>query len=154
MSCYIFLPFIQASFGLPLYIHKHTLIFPHHLTKNTLQFNSLKFLPISSAIPKKKKKMGFLLAQTKERLRRTISPRKLANVFSVYNDVPKGHFPVYVGPMHRRFVIPICYLNNPMFQDLLHLAEEEFGYNHPMGGLTIPCNEDYFLSLTSQLSSE
>ncbi|KAK4401465.1 UNVERIFIED_CONTAM: Indole-3-acetic acid-induced protein ARG7 [Sesamum radiatum] len=98
--------------------------------------------------------MGFRLggiAQTTEKLRRTLSPRK-ANV-STYNDVPKGHFPVYVGEMHTRFVVPICYLNHPLFQDLLHLAEEEFGYNHPMGGLTIPCPEDYFLSLTSQLSS-
>ncbi|PIN06144.1 hypothetical protein CDL12_21319 [Handroanthus impetiginosus] len=89
--------------------------------------------------------MGFKL----EKLKRTISPKK-GNFF---NDVPKGHFPVYVGEMHKRFVIPICYLNHPIFQALLHLAEEEFGYNHPMGGLTIPCHEDYFLSLFSQLNS-
>jgi|UniRef100_B9HRC8 SAUR family protein len=29
------------------------------------------------------------------------------------------------------------YLNQPTFQDLLVQAEEEFGYVHPMGGLTI-----------------
>jgi SAUR family protein len=52
----------------------------------------------------------------------------------------------------RRFVIPISYLNQPLFQELLHQAEEEFGYDHPMGGLTIPCNEDEFLNLTSRLS--
>lgn len=96
--------------------------------------------------------MGFLSTHTKEKLRRTISPRK-GSVISTCNDVPKGHFPVYVGEMHRRFVVPICYLNQPLFQELLHLAEEEFGYNHPMGGLTIPCHEDYFLTLTSQLSA-
>ncbi|KAL3621320.1 hypothetical protein CASFOL_036232 [Castilleja foliolosa] len=97
--------------------------------------------------------MGFLLGglnQTKEKLRRTISPRKVNDVSSL-NDVPKGHFPVYVGERQRRFVIPICYLKHPLFQELLHLAEQEFGYDHPMGGLTIPCNEDYFLTLTSQL---
>ncbi|KAI8021010.1 hypothetical protein LOK49_LG03G03702 [Camellia lanceoleosa] len=38
----------------------------------------------------------------------------------------------------KRFVIPISYLNNPSFQDLLSQAEEEFGFDHPMGGLPIP----------------
>ncbi|KAL6526029.1 hypothetical protein OROHE_015553 [Orobanche hederae] len=97
--------------------------------------------------------MGFLsgggLNQTaKEKFRRTISPRKNIFVVSKFNGVvPKGHFPVYVGETHRRFVIPLCYLKHPVFQELLQLSEQEFGYNHPMGGLTIPCSEDYFLSL-------
>nr|KYP68296.1 Auxin-induced protein 10A5 [Cajanus cajan] len=52
----------------------------------------------------------------------------------------------------RRFVIPVSYLNQPSFQQLLIQAEEEFGYDHPMGGLTIPCNEDEFLNLTSSLN--
>ncbi|AES89352.2 SAUR-like auxin-responsive family protein [Medicago truncatula] len=34
---------------------------------------------------------------------------------------------------------------------LLSQSEEEFGYDHPMGGLTIPCSEDAFLQLTSWL---
>ncbi|KAK9942805.1 hypothetical protein M0R45_008453 [Rubus argutus] len=38
-----------------------------------------------------------------------------------------------------------------MFQDLLSQAEEEFGYDHPMGGITIPCSEHTFLDLTSRL---
>ncbi|PPD90712.1 hypothetical protein GOBAR_DD12350 [Gossypium barbadense] len=29
---------------------------------------------------------------------------------------------------------------------LLSIAEEEFGFNHPMGGLTIPCREERFYS--------
>ncbi|XP_018826358.2 indole-3-acetic acid-induced protein ARG7-like [Juglans regia] len=63
-------------------------------------------------------------------------------------DVPKGHFAVYVGELSskKRFVIPISYLNYPLFQDLLNLAEEEFRYDHPMGGLTIPCSGEYFIS--------
>ena len=70
------------------------------------------------------------------------------------SDVPKGHFAVYVGEMEKkRFVLPISYLNHPTFQDLLRKAEEEFGYDHPMGGLTIPCNEDAFVDLTSRLNS-
>ncbi|KAL3539045.1 hypothetical protein ACH5RR_002411 [Cinchona calisaya] len=68
------------------------------------------------------------------------------------SDVPKGHFTVYVGEMEKkRFVLPISYLNHPTFQDLLRQAEEEFGYDHPMGGLTIPCNEDTFVDITSRL---
>lgn len=70
------------------------------------------------------------------------------------NNVPKGHIAVYVGELQKkRFVVPISYLNHPSFLDLLNRAEEEFGFNHPMGGLTIPCKEDAFVNLTSQLRS-
>ncbi|XP_012084400.1 auxin-responsive protein SAUR24 [Jatropha curcas] len=66
--------------------------------------------------------------------------------------VPKGHVAVYVGEVERkRYVVPISYLNHPCFQDLLNQAEEEFGFNHPMGALTIPCNEDAFIHLTSRV---
>ncbi|RDX78871.1 hypothetical protein CR513_40783, partial [Mucuna pruriens] len=59
-------------------------------------------------------------------------------------EVPKGYLAVYVGEKQKRFVIPLSYLNQPLFQDLLSQAEKEFGYDHPMGGLTIPCSEDIF----------
>ena len=39
--------------------------------------------------------------------------------------VPKGHFAFYVGESRRWFVIPISYLKNPSFQELLSRAEEE-----------------------------
>ncbi|KAF6149736.1 hypothetical protein GIB67_017469 [Kingdonia uniflora] len=52
-------------------------------------------------------------------------------------NVPKGHFAVYVGlSQKKRFVVPLSYLNQPSFQDLLSRTEEEFGFVHPMGGLT------------------
>lgn len=63
----------------------------------------------------------------------------------------KGHFAIYVGDTHKRFIVPISYLNHPSFQELLSKAAEEFGYNHPMGALTVPCDEDAFTDLTSQL---
>lgn len=67
--------------------------------------------------------------------------------------VRKGYCAVYVGESQRkRFVIPIAYLNQPFFKDLLSQAEEEFGYNHPMGGLTIPCSDDKFIDLISHLN--
>ncbi|XP_065866461.1 auxin-responsive protein SAUR21-like [Euphorbia lathyris] len=67
-------------------------------------------------------------------------------------EVPKGHIAVYVGELERkRFVVPISYVNHPLFMELLNRAEEEFGFNHPMGALTIPCQEHLFIHLTSQL---
>lgn len=68
-------------------------------------------------------------------------------------DVPKGYCAVYVGEREKkRFVIPVSYLNHQEFQVLLSQAVEEYGYSHPMGGLTIPCKEDVFIDLTSRLS--
>ncbi|KAI3942107.1 hypothetical protein MKW92_028554 [Papaver armeniacum] len=69
-------------------------------------------------------------------------------------DVPKGCCAVYVGDIEKkRFIVPVCYLNHPTFQDLLSRAEEEFGFDHPMGGLTIPCKEATFIEFTSQLNA-
>ncbi|XP_030518374.1 auxin-responsive protein SAUR23-like [Rhodamnia argentea] len=67
-------------------------------------------------------------------------------------DVPRGHVAVYVGEVQRkRFLIPVSFLNHPSFRELLRRAEEEYGFEHPMGGLTIPCKEDAFIDLTTQL---
>ncbi|KAL8060277.1 hypothetical protein ABFX02_02G014900 [Erythranthe guttata] len=80
-------------------------------------------------------------------LRRTLLAEKRSN------EVPKGHFTVYVGESEKKqFVIPLSYLNNPSFQELLCQAEEEFGFHHSMGGLTIPCTEELFIDLTAHLS--
>jgi hypothetical protein len=38
------------------------------------------------------------------------------------------------------------------FQELLTQSEKEYGYEYPMGGLTIPCSEDAFVELTSRLN--
>ncbi|XP_057495475.1 protein SMALL AUXIN UP-REGULATED RNA 51-like [Actinidia eriantha] len=65
-------------------------------------------------------------------------------------DVPKGHFAVYVGEKRSRYIVPISLLTHPEFQCLLRRAEEEFGFDHDMG-LTIPCEEVVFRSLTSML---
>ncbi|KAJ4716702.1 Auxin-responsive protein [Melia azedarach] len=85
-----------------------------------------------------------------------LSARKILkkqHVYCTYQpDVPKGHIPVYVGLIERkRFVVPVSYLNHPLFGDFLKRAEEEFGFDHPMGGLTIPCKEDAFIEVTSRL---
>ncbi|KAL0356634.1 UNVERIFIED_CONTAM: Indole-3-acetic acid-induced protein ARG7 [Sesamum calycinum] len=87
----------------------------------------------------------------RQMLRRSLSSERRSASSGL--DVPKGHLAVYVGESERkRFVIPLSYLNHPLFQDLLFQAEEEFGFDHPMGGITIPCSEELFVDLTSQLS--
>lgn len=90
------------------------------------------------------------------RMPRIIPSKKILRQSSVTatttSDVPKGYLAVYVGEVEKkRFVVPISILNQPLFQELLGQAEEEFGFDHPMGGLTIPCREDLFIDLTSQL---
>ncbi|MQM04480.1 hypothetical protein Taro_037281 [Colocasia esculenta] len=66
-------------------------------------------------------------------------------------DVPRGHFAVYVGEEKKRFVVPVSYLKHPLFQNLLHRAEEEFGLDQPEGGLRLPCSEHTFLRVISQV---
>ncbi|MCD7469300.1 Auxin-responsive protein saur50 [Datura stramonium] len=65
-------------------------------------------------------------------------------------DVPKGHFVVYVGENRTRYIVPISILSRPEFRLLLQRAEEEFGFDHDMG-LTIPCDQHVFESLTSSI---
>ncbi|KAF6144085.1 hypothetical protein GIB67_007546 [Kingdonia uniflora] len=74
------------------------------------------------------------------------------NQLSIAVDVPKGHMAVYVGENEKkRFVVPVSYLNHPSFQEMLSRAEEEFGFEYQMGGLTIPCKVSAFVALTSRL---
>lgn len=91
---------------------------------------------LSSALPVKQILSRFTLAA------------KQANA----SDVPKGFLAVYVGETQKkRYLIPVSYVNKPQFQQLLHKTEAEFGFHHPMGGLTINCREETFLDITSGL---
>ncbi|XP_050233058.1 auxin-responsive protein SAUR21-like [Mercurialis annua] len=79
--------------------------------------------------------------------------RSTNKTYSTSSNVPKGFLAVYIGETEKkRFVVPVSYLNEPAFQDLLSKAEEQFGFYHPMSGLTIPCGEDTFINITSSLS--
>ncbi|GKV24069.1 hypothetical protein SLEP1_g33729 [Rubroshorea leprosula] len=86
------------------------------------------------------------------RLPAAISKLILHKATSASLEAPKGFFPVYVGDERKRFLVPISYLSHLAFQVLLRKVEEEFGFNHPTGGLTIPCDEEAFLNVTSQLN--
>ena len=100
--------------------------------------------------------MGFRLPRVvpaKKFLQRSLSNSSTNKSASAALDVPKGHFAVYVGDHEKkRFVVPVSLLSQPLFQELLVQVEDEFGFDHPMGGLTIPCSEDVFIDLISSLN--
>ncbi|CAI0627894.1 unnamed protein product [Linum tenue] len=56
--------------------------------------------------------------------------------------VPKGHLAVYVGGNDagdfHRVLVPVIYVNHPLFGNLLRDAEEEYGFDQE-GGIVIPC---------------
>ena len=86
------------------------------------------------------------ILHAKQILRRSVS--------GLAKNVRKGHIAVYVGEeQKKRFVVPISYLNEPSFQELLSKAEEELGFDLLMGGLTIPCREDVFINITARLNA-
>ncbi|KAH6767230.1 SAUR-like auxin-responsive protein family [Perilla frutescens var. hirtella] len=86
-------------------------------------------------------------------LRRSLSSEKKRSASVGTLDVPKGHLAIYVGESEmKRLIVPLSFLNHPSFQDLLSQSQEEFGFHHPMGGLTIPCSENVFIDLTSHLA--
>ncbi|KAI5313945.1 hypothetical protein L3X38_043121 [Prunus dulcis] len=63
------------------------------------------------------------------RLPGTVNTKRSLNQAAASKALPKGYFAVYVGESQKkRFMIPISYLNEPLFLDLLNQAEEEFGY--------------------------
>ena len=97
--------------------------------------------------------MGFRLPHVfpaKKFLQRSFS--NASKAASMPLDIPKGHLAVYVGENEKkRFVVPVSLLSQPSFQELLIQAEDEYGFDHPMGGLTIPCTEDTFIDLISSL---
>ncbi|KAF8116021.1 hypothetical protein N665_0024s0045 [Sinapis alba] len=74
--------------------------------------------------------------------------------FTTESSTPKGFLAVYVGEHleKKRFLVPVYYLKKPSFQALLRKAEEEFGFDHPTGGLSLPCDEAFFFTVTSQIS--
>ncbi|KAI9182183.1 hypothetical protein LWI28_022901 [Acer negundo] len=70
------------------------------------------------------------------------------NTSSAAPVADKGHFVVYTADQ-RRFVLPISYLSNQIFQELLRMSEEEFGLPGN-GPITLPCDlvfMEYAMSL-------
>ncbi|XP_019051513.1 PREDICTED: auxin-responsive protein SAUR67-like [Nelumbo nucifera] len=66
----------------------------------------------------------------------------------------KDHFVVYTADK-RRFVIPLAYLNNPIFIELLRMSEQEFGLSSN-GPITLPCDSafaEYIISMLQRRPS-
>ncbi|KAL7587614.1 hypothetical protein Lser_V15G40277 [Lactuca serriola] len=92
------------------------------------------------------------IVQEKQILQRSLSN----GTHTSTTDLPNGYFAVYIGEQEqekKRFVVPVSLLSQLSFQDLLHQAKEEYGYDHPMGGLTIPCSEQTFFDLATRLGA-
>ncbi|XP_058182330.1 auxin-responsive protein SAUR32-like [Rhododendron vialii] len=60
-------------------------------------------------------------------------------------DIPKGCIAVMVGQgeEQQRIIIPVIYINHPLFMKLLKEAEEEYGFDHE-GPINIPCHVEEF----------
>ncbi|PNX65911.1 hypothetical protein L195_g054782 [Trifolium pratense] len=60
-------------------------------------------------------------------------------------DIPKGCVAIKVdhGEDQQRFIVPLNYLNHPLFVGLLKEAEEEYGFSQ-QGTIIIPCQLEQF----------
>lgn len=71
-------------------------------------------------------------------------------------QVPKGYLAVYVGEGEddtRRVLVPVLFLNHPLFGKLLKEAEEVYGFDHP-GRITIPCLISEFESVKTEIAAD
>ncbi|GAY61979.1 hypothetical protein CUMW_214250 [Citrus unshiu] len=55
------------------------------------------------------------------------------------------HTTVHSKQRKEKIRNPISFLNEPSSQELLCKAEQNFGFNHPIGGLKIPSAEEIFV---------
>ncbi|KAK3425162.1 hypothetical protein EUGRSUZ_F01960 [Eucalyptus grandis] len=77
--------------------------------------------------------------------------KSFASVDAEEAAVPEGHVRVYVGKdAPCKFEMEANYLNHPLFENLLRLSEEEFGYSYD-GALRIACEVDLFQYLVHLL---
>ncbi|KAG5009029.1 hypothetical protein JHK87_017544 [Glycine soja] len=71
--------------------------------------------------------------------------REVKNKQQEFRGVPKGCMAIKVGQgeEQQRFVVPVIYINHPLFMQLLKEAEEEYGFDQK-GTITIPCHVEEF----------
>ncbi|KAK8481603.1 hypothetical protein V6N13_077211 [Hibiscus sabdariffa] len=69
--------------------------------------------------------------------------------------IPRGCVAVMVGQgeEQRRFVIPVVYINHPLFMQLLKVAEEEYGFDQK-GPITIPCHVEEFRNVQGMIDKD
>ncbi|XP_057521008.1 auxin-responsive protein SAUR36-like [Amaranthus tricolor] len=69
--------------------------------------------------------------------------------------IPKGHLAVHVEEPEgdtRRVLVPILFLNHPLFGKLLEEAENVYGFDHP-GRITIPCPISEFENVQMRIAA-
>ncbi|GMH08837.1 hypothetical protein Nepgr_010677 [Nepenthes gracilis] len=75
----------------------------------------------------------------------------------ILKDIPKGCLAILVGhegeEKLQRFIIPVIYINHPLFLQLLKEAEEEYGFDQK-GPITIPCNVEEFRNVQYMIDRE
>uniref|UniRef100_A0A5B7B153 Uncharacterized protein n=1 Tax=Davidia involucrata TaxID=16924 RepID=A0A5B7B153_DAVIN len=70
-------------------------------------------------------------------------------------EIPKGCVAIMVGEgeEQHRFVIPVIYINHPLFMELLKEAEEEYGFDQK-GPINIPCHVEEFRYVQGMIDKE
>ncbi|XP_020574201.1 auxin-responsive protein SAUR64-like [Phalaenopsis equestris] len=108
-----------------------TSLSPYHLPQNS------SFLLRKAPMSSNSYKLGELLASKWRWLASKEGRRKRS----------KGHF-VFYAKGGKRFLVPLKYLQHPIFRVLLEVAKEEFGYGS-CGPLRVPCEEELMDHLVS-----
>lgn len=68
-------------------------------------------------------------------------------------NIPKGCLAILVGQEgeeQQKFVIPVIYINHPLFMQLLKEAEEEYGFDQK-GPITLPCHVEEFRTVQGMI---
>ncbi|KAM7463632.1 hypothetical protein LguiA_031753 [Lonicera macranthoides] len=70
-------------------------------------------------------------------------------------EIQKGCVGIIVGQgeEQQRIIIPVMYINHPLFILLLKEAEEEYGFDH-QGPINIPCHLEDFLYVQALIHKE
>ncbi|KAI5318098.1 hypothetical protein L3X38_037806 [Prunus dulcis] len=77
------------------------------------------------------------------------SPRVVANNLMNSMVGEKGTFVIYTTD-NTRFVLPLTYLSNYIFQELFKMSEEEFGLSTSSGPIVLPC-DSFFMNYVVSL---
>ncbi|KAK3042866.1 hypothetical protein RJ639_001139 [Escallonia herrerae] len=57
------------------------------------------------------------------------------------------------GEEQQRIIVPVIYINHPLFMHLLKEAEEEYGFDH-QGPINIPCHVQEFRNVQGLIDKE
>lgn len=71
-------------------------------------------------------------------------------------NIPKGCLAILVGQEgeeQQKFVIPVIYINHPLFVQLLKEAEEEYGFDQK-GPITLPCHVEEFRTVQGMIDKD